>query len=85
MSEYDVWDNGDRHEIRQQFAERKKLLNIACIQGFENREEADAHRKTFMHKDLHGLFQIFTPDCQLWCVLPVVALEAIVNFTEPKE
>ena len=61
------------------------ILNITCTQGFENREEADAHRKTFMHKDLHGLFQIFTHDRQLWCVLPVVALEAVVNFKEPRE
>lgn len=62
---------------------RDDILNITCIQGFEDREGAEAHRQRFMHKDLHGLFQIFTPERQLWCVLPVTALVAIVVFKEP--
>ena len=35
MSEnmYDAWDNGDRHEIRQQFARRDELIRLAGEAG----------------------------------------------------
>ena len=26
---YDAWDNGDRHEIRQQFARREEIIRMA--------------------------------------------------------
>ena len=36
MSEnmYDAWDNGDRHEIRQQFARREEIIRMAREAGF---------------------------------------------------
>ena len=30
---YDAWDNGDRHEIRQQFARRDELIRLAGEAG----------------------------------------------------
>lgn len=35
MSEnmYDAWDNGDRHEIRQQFARREEIIRMAREAG----------------------------------------------------
>ena len=37
MSEnmYDAWDNGDRHEIRQQFARREEIIRMAREAGIE--------------------------------------------------
>ena len=30
---YDAWDNGDRHEIRQQFARREEIIRMAREAG----------------------------------------------------
>lgn len=33
---YDAWDNGDRHEIRQQFARREEIIRMAREAGLLN-------------------------------------------------
>jgi hypothetical protein len=37
---YDAWDNGDRHEIRQQFARREEIIRMAREAGLLAEDEA---------------------------------------------
>ena len=37
---YDAWDNGDRHEIRQQFARREEIIRMAREVGIIIFEDA---------------------------------------------
>ena len=57
---------------------------VTNVKGFKTHAEANAYRKTFLHSDMYGLFQIWrSDDDQMWCVLPKAALYAIMNFKEP--
>ena len=57
--------------------------HVTNIKGFTSHDEADAYRKTFLHPELYGLFHIWRSDYeQMWCVMPKVALDAIMNFRE---
>ena len=61
----------------------KEFEEVTNMKGFATHAEADAYRKTFLHPDQYGLFQIWrSNDDQRWCVLPKVALDAIINFKE---
>ena len=58
--------------------------HVTNINGFTSHDKADAYRKTFLHPELYGLFGIWrSNDEQMWCVMPKVALDAIMNFKEP--
>ena len=88
---YDAWDNGDRHAIRQQFANREAVItakrteHVATIKSFDTFDEADAYRKKFAHADLYGLYGMWqSSEKQLWTPMPLSVLKAMMEFKEPR-
>jgi hypothetical protein len=59
---------------------------VTAINGFMSYEDAEVHRKKFMHKDLYGLYCIYVNDkTQLWVPMPLKVLSAIMKFNESEE
>jgi hypothetical protein len=46
---YDAWDNGDRHEIRQQFARREEIIRMAREVGIIIFEDASLTTEDLEH------------------------------------
>jgi hypothetical protein len=59
---------------------------VTAINGFLSYEDAVAHRNKLMRKDLYGLYCIYGDDkTQLWAIMPLKVLNAMMEFDESKE
>ncbi len=65
----------------------EKIDNVVSAWNvFDTEAEALAFRKKLEHADLYGVYGMWqSKEKQLWVAMPLVALEVIANFREPRE
>lgn len=64
----------------------EKIDNVVSIDAFDSEAEAQAFRKKLAYPDLYGVYGMWqSKEKQLWVAMPLVALEVIANFREPRE